>query len=879
MDSARWSRIQELFHEAAERPAGERRNWLRGRTGDDPTLVDEVLQLLDAEEAAGTVIDRDVGEVAADLLDTDSADGVTGRRFGAYRVIRPLGEGGMGVVYLAERDDLGSRAAVKVLRDAWISPARRERFQAEQRLLARLDHPNIGRLFDAGTLADGTPWFVLEYVDGRPLTAYAREKRLSIRERLLLFRSVCEAVLHAHGQAILHRDLKPSNILVKDDGTVKLIDFGIARQLEDTAADRTRTGLRLMTPAYAAPEQVRGDRLGVPTDIYALGVILYELLAGRLPFDLDDRTPGEAETIIRTADPTRPSTAARKEAATRGAPAPDAGPAGWGDLDVLCLTAMHKEYDRRYRSVDALIRDIDHFLRDEPLEARPDSLGYRTRKFVRRNWRPLAAAGLALAAMVALAVGYTIQLEAARDAALAESRRTRRIQTFMTDLFAGGDSEAGPADTLRVVSLLARGRQEAGVLAEEPQVQAELFATLGGIHRSMGDLALADSLLTLAVERRRRSAPGTDYGRSLVDLGLLRVDQSRLAEADSLVRAGRDVLLAARPPDPRAVAAAVAALGLVQENQGEYDAAIATLTDAIRKIDAAGGDEAERAATLTELANCHYYAGHYDVADSLNRIVLAVDRRIHGANHPHVASDLINLGAIQQELGHLDAAADFYRQALTLYEGWYGHDHYETAASLTMLARVLIYQEKNDEATRLLTESLAIRTRVYGPNTPQVASTLNELARVAQSEGRLAEAEAGYLRMADIYRQVYGDTHQVIGIALANLSGVRLEMTQFAASAQAAREALAQYGATLPADHLYAGIAHLRLGRALLQQGRFDEALGEARAGYDILKVASPDSPWLGRARKDLVTALDTLGRGAEADVFRAELADTTTGR
>ncbi len=285
----------------------------------------------------------------------------------------------MGVVYLAERTDLGSLVAIKVLRDAWLSPARRERFASEQRTLAQLNHPSIRRLYDADTLDDGTPWFVMEYVEGIPLTEYCREHRCSIDERLQLFRAVCEAVQYAHQRAVIHRDLKPSNILVKPDGTVRLLDFGIAKQLESLEAplgktDQTMTGLRLMTPAYAAPEQIRGDGVGIHTDVYSLGVILYELLAGQLPFDLSKLTPGEAETVIVGREPEKPSAVANETTKLPGANsgATSASKTAWADLDVLCLTAMHKDTQRRYQSVEALTRDIDHYLRGEPLEARPD---------------------------------------------------------------------------------------------------------------------------------------------------------------------------------------------------------------------------------------------------------------------------------------------------------------------------------------------------------------------------------------------------------------------------------------------------------------------------------------------------------------------------
>ena len=283
----------------------------------------DVLALL-AEDARGSLA------VGSDVAPTWP---ICGSRLiaAAFRIRRPrnsvptasselLGEGGMGVVYLAEREDLGNLVAIKILRDAWLSPARRERFLSEQRTLAQLNHPSIARLYDADTLADGTPWFVMEYVDGLPLTEYCRQRQSSIDERLQLFRSVCEAVQYAHQHAVIHRDLKPSNILVKRDGTVRLLDFGIAKQLEslDAAGGPDANGLRLMTPAYAAPEQIRDGPVGVYTDVYSLGVILYELLAGRLPFDLSNRTPAEAETMIVEQEPEKPSAVARQAGETPG---------------------------------------------------------------------------------------------------------------------------------------------------------------------------------------------------------------------------------------------------------------------------------------------------------------------------------------------------------------------------------------------------------------------------------------------------------------------------------------------------------------------------------------------------------------------------------
>ncbi|MFN8580335.1 MAG: serine/threonine-protein kinase [Gemmatimonadaceae bacterium] len=567
MDAARWERVQELFHHALDVPVAERASWLRAACGDDAALLDDVVSMLEHDTRGDTILDRDLANVASDVMG-EPPPNVPRERFGPYRISHILGEGGMGVVYLGVRDDLESRAAIKILRDAWLSPARRERFAIEQRTLAQLTHPSIARLYHADTLPDGTPWFAMEYVEGVPLTEYCRAQALDVRARLRLFRDVCEAVQHAHRHLVVHRDLKPSNILVRADGTVALLDFGIAKQVEegDVRGDATRTGMRFMTPAYAAPEQLRGEHTGLHTDVYALGVVLYELLAGQLPHDVSEKTPSEAEVIVLQTVPERPSVVARRNAAAWR----DTRDGSWQDLDVLCLTAMHKDPERRYGSVDALIRDLDHFLRGEPLEARPDSFGYRAGKFVRRNRGPLTVA-VAVTALVLGMVGfYTVRLRLARDAALQEAARTQRIQRFLTNLFEGGDEAAGPSESLRVVTLVDRGRHEATSLSTEPVAQAELYATLGGIYQKLGSLERADTLLQLALAQRRRlvGEDRVEVVRSLGDLALLRAHQAKLDEAEKAAREG--VALARRilPNNHPDLALSLSVLGHV-ENKGK----------------------------------------------------------------------------------------------------------------------------------------------------------------------------------------------------------------------------------------------------------------------------------------------------------------------
>ncbi|MEP7383942.1 MAG: serine/threonine-protein kinase, partial [Gemmatimonadota bacterium] len=655
--------------------------------------------------AGATLLDGDVARVAQALLSDARVIPIPTDAFGPYHLTRVLGEGGMGIVYLAERRDLSSVAAIKLLRDAWLSPARRERFVLEQRTLAQLNHPSIARLFDAGTLDDGTPWIAMEYVEGESLGDYCRRLVLPIRDRLQLMRDVCEAVLHAHQLLVVHRDLKPSNVLVREDGTVKLLDFGIAKQLDrlDGPAEVTRTGMRLMTPAYAAPEQVRGESVGIQADVYSLGVMLYELVADVLPFDLSDRTPGEAEALIVAGDAPRPSMRAPRATAILSR-------AEWDDLDVLCLTAMHADPVRRYRSVDALLRDLDHFLAREPLDAHADTLRYRATTFVRRNRRAVSAAGAVLLAAMALVTFYTVRLAQARDRALLESVRAQRIQRFTTRLFEGGEEGAGPAESLRVVTLLAAGVAEARTLDKEPAVQADLYETLGGIYRQLGDFGRADSLLGMGMAQWRRiaGAGSVEEARAAVALGDLRTDQARYDDAESLLRAGISAL--SRSNDQAlALADARVALGRSFTERGEHERAIAQLDSVVGTLRARKDETTELLDAIGEQASAHFYAGNYDVADSLNLEVLAMTRRLFGDKHPRVAEDLMNLGATEQERGNYPEAERYFRDALARTIAFHGEDHYRTAGNLVYLGRALLLQNRFPEAKAAFERSLAIR--------------------------------------------------------------------------------------------------------------------------------------------------------------------------
>jgi len=871
MDTRTWILAQQLFHAAVDLSADERAAFLAAAAEDDPDLARELAAMLDEDRRRQNLVDAGLERAAQGVLGQGAwwEEGV----FGPYRLTSVLGEGGMGVVYKAERADLGSTAAIKILRDAWLSPTRRQRFVAEQRTLARLRHPSIATLYDANTLSDGTPWFAMEYVEGEPITAYCAARLPSAARRLALFRDVCAAVQHAHEQLIVHRDLKPSNILVKADGSVKLLDFGIARPLDEhaQAVDRTRTVLRAITPAYASPQQIRGEAPGVDADVYSLGVLLYELLTGTLPFDLAGQTAVEVERIILSREPRRPSLARGDGSApgVRGT-----SPSLWAELDVLCLTAMHKDPQRRYRTVDALMRDIDHLLRAEPLDARPDTLVYRTSRFVRRNRLPVSIAAAAVATLAGMAGLYTAGLRRARNQAIAEAARAQRIQRFMLRLFEGGDPVASPPDELRVITLIQRGVQEADALSHEPVAQAELYQTLGRLCQKLGQFERAETLFAQALNGRRalfgdESAEAIDTMVAQVDLA---TDRARFDEALPLAHAAHEMAVQVLQAGHPLVPAATRALGRVLQERGDYAAAVPVLERAVALL-ACDDASLELGEAEHELANAHFYAGHLDVSESLNRHALGMYRRILGPEHPHVADTLVNLGAIAFERGDDETSEQLMRRALAITEAWYGPLHYRTAANLVMLGRALTRMNRLDEASAALRRALQGREQAHGPSHPAVASVLNELGTIARKQGRFDDADAAYGRMAEIYRGVHGERgHFLNGVAASNLGSVAMLRGDGPRARQLLYEAIDIFTATQGREHVNTAIARVKLAGVLNAEGRHHDALREVTDAKAILaRTMAPDAVWMVEAGAAVALAERGLSSPESADISLTE--------
>ncbi|GJG87801.1 hypothetical protein tb265_29820 [Gemmatimonadetes bacterium T265] len=801
-----WARALAVFDEALDAPdAAERARVVDGACAGDPALRAAVERLLRADAADSSLLDTPASEHAAALVD-DPPAAPAGRQVGPYRLVRELGRGGMGVVYLAERTDVPLRVALKLVRGGVAAPDHVARFLLERRVLARLAHPHIARLLDAGVADDGTPWFAMEYVDGEPIDRFCDGRRLGVAARVTLVEQVCEAVQYAHANLVVHRDLKPSNVLVTADGAVKLLDFGIAKLLAEGAADgaapddgATGVGTRLMTPDYAAPEQVRGERVTTATDVYALGVVLYELLAGRRPYATPGASPAAVERLVLAADPPRPSAAAVRAGASgdRAAATPEAVAAARGttperlrralagDLDTIVLKALDEAPARRYASAEQLRDDLHRHRVGLPVLARPDTLGYRTRTFVRRH-RVLVAAGATAATVLAGFAGAMTYQQAQTARALrraeAESAKAREVTRVLIGVFRDADPYQQPADTAGGVATaealrLGTARIERELVGQ-PEVRGEVLHALGVIQRNLGSTGQSERLLRQSIAERLRvlgapRRPDRELAALLTDLGVTLRQRSDYMGADSILSQALAMRRALLPADHPDVAATLLELGIVRRYRGEYADAGRLLRQAAA-IGEQRADGPELATTLQQLAVVRAASGGLDDAERLLRQAVAMRERVLGRGHPAVASTLVELADVLDDIGRPDAAEGAAREALAIQRRRLAPGHPEILATESTLSLILWDQGKRAEAERLQRAVLAGRRRLTGDYHRDVAGSLHNLSRMLHGRGDLAGAERAARRTIAIYVRLNGEGGD-LGPLLADLAVIRHE--------------------------------------------------------------------------------------------------------
>ena len=734
----RWQTLSRYLDAALDLGAAERDAWLAALAAEQPAIAGEVRSLLEEHEA---LMQKGFLESPPE---PEASGSLTGQAVGAYTFLSQLGQGGMGAVWLAERSDgrFTGRAAVKLLNVGLIGQAAEERFRREGSFLARLTHPNIAHLIDAGVTALGQPYLVLEYVDGERIDRYCEARALPIPARLRLFLGVLDAVGHAHAHLIVHRDLKPSNVLVRADGQVKLLDFGIAKLLEDStaAADATLTGdaNRVLTPEFASPEQLTGQPITTATDVYALGGLLYVLLAGRHPAGDTANAPAELMKAIVERDPPRLSDAARSSDRTRRALR--------GDLDTIVSKALKKQPQERYGSVDAMADDLHRYLENKPITARPDTLRYRTTKFVKRHARGVAAAAAVFLLVAGLVGFYTMRLAAERDRARREADKAATVSELLTDLLTAADpygSRPNREPTVRAI-LDAGAERIDKELSRQPDVQAEMITTIGRIYQRLGANDKARPLLERALALARPIYPDghVQLAQTLNDLGVLRRKERDYAAAQPMLEEALAMRRRLLGPEHKDVAVTLVELGRVYVERGLPDRAEPLFRESLVIRQKVLGDEHEETAvSLSDLALLRWQRDDLVEAESLFRRVLAISRRVLGNDHPDVSTALNNLGLVVGGRGDYSSAERIFRDALALRRKVWDDKHPDVAVSLNNLAFPLHEQGKYREAIAALEEAVAIAGPALGRDHPLVANYEANLARQHLAVGAPQQAE------------------------------------------------------------------------------------------------------------------------------------------
>lgn len=814
--------------------------------------------------AEGALIPSERCERAQESFDEAAA---LADRVGPYRLLALVGRGGMGDVYRAVRDDdqFKKVVAVKVVRpDAARAPSA-ERLRSERQILACLDHPGIARLLDGGTMADGRPYLVMEFVEGVRLDAFAETHGLDVRARVEIFRAVCAAVQHAHQNLVVHRDLKPANILVTATGEPKLLDFGVATLLGDTTSGDGTATVSPMTPAYASPEQIRGEPVTTASDLYSLGVVLYELVAGLRPH-------GSSGALFRAAgcerEPERPRAAWRQAQ-------PGAARSQWrgrgrevgSDLDAIVMKALHREPKQRYPTVDALSEDLRRSLVGLPVSAAHDTLAYRARRFAGRNRVAVTLAALAVALAVAFGVNDHL-----RTRRLARERdRAERVTSFLVDLFRSSDPDGTDGNAVTARQVLDRGAvQIASSLHEEPELRARLLDTLGRAHRGLGLHARAEELYESSLATRRSAGDGgAALARTLVGLGEARYNQGDLEGAEKVHREALALRRRVFGGRSREVAESLTLVAKALRSRTFHLEAVEALLAEAVAIDREllAPNDLRQVPGLTQLAHLKRDRGDYAGAEALLRECLAIRRLAHGTERPHsgVAGALGNLGIVLRLKADDAAAEETLRAALAMKRAVFGPEHPALPGTQCHLGSLL--RERGDfaAAEELLRQAVAMVSRL-APDHSALPQCLADLGTTLCDAGDCAAGEALHRRSIAVTREQLGSRHPVLSNRLAELGDDLRAEGRLAEAETALREALEICREGLPADG--PDRADILVGLADVLAARADPRAAEsAREGLEIRRrLLPPDHPEVAEAESVLGAALAVTGRFQEAE-------------
>lgn len=859
--------------QALDLPPAEREAWLRELEGKEPHVAAEVRRLLAAHATAR--FDSFLNEP---IVLPPVTYAVTGELIGNFRVLREIGQGGMAMVYLAERADgnYSQRVALKILRHGLTDSQAQFHFAQERQILASLDHQSIARLLDAGTTATGLHYLAMEYVKGVPIDRYCDEQRLSIDARLTLFLRVAEAVQYAHGHLIVHRDLKPSNIVVTPEGAVKLLDFGIAKLLApatfDHAAPPTRNGVWLMTPECASPEQVRGDPVSTATDVYQLGLLLYNLVTGRLPYSVQGRTPLDAFRVICESEPIEPSEIVTTPdiCTVRGTTPARLRRTLRNDLDAIVLKALRKEPAQRYASVERLIADIRRHQNGFTVSAHDGAWWYRAGKFLRRHAPLLSVIAIAIVAVAGIATWYAFQLASERNRARLEAATATHVAEFLTNVFYGSSSRlANGGTTAR--ELLDQGAERMETeLADQPEMKARLLNVISGVYVQYDLFDQAQPLLERALSQNTQlyGRNSTETAETLYWIATLATHRNDYAKAIGVYEEALRIRESTLGPRHVEIADTLAALASAMVGRGDIQEAARTAERALDIYAQTVNANDERVlTTINVLLACAVNAGDLPRARTLYEQLLPRIEHSLGANHRNYAAALGNLAFIKIELGDYEGVEEELKHSIQLYEHLYGPDHGSIAVKWAVLGNFLHQTGRLGESLSTLQHAIDNQRRVSGPGDSVEAFALSMMSSTLRSRGDLQGALQRSQAALDILRKLPGTSQDEYAKALRAHGEIQLAMNHLAAAAPALTEAIAVLRAHQSPDHYETATARIANALLLMRTERSVAAETEIRAAISVYqKVFPPGHRLLIVARSALGEALLLQGKLDDAE-------------
>ncbi|HEY7215378.1 MAG TPA: serine/threonine-protein kinase [Thermoanaerobaculia bacterium] len=842
-----FQRARARFEELIEESGAERQAHLEALAASDPELAAAVADLLAADARASGFLDRPAVPTAVQQwLAASARETALGQTIGPYRTVALLGRGGMGEVFLAERADgqFDQKVALKVLRRGMDSDEILRRFLRERQLLARLEHPHIARLLDGGRAPDGRPFIVMERVEGEPITLWCESHRSTVEERLRLAITCCEAVEVAHRNLIVHRDLKPSNVLVSAGGEVKLLDFGIAKLLGEDGEETllTRADVHVLTPAYAAPEQILGGPVTTATDVYALGVVLYELLTGALPHDRRATTGAELAAKVSRETVERPSAAARKaveaETDVEDRRRRRLSRRLQGDLDTILLKALHRDPARRYASAAALADDLRRHLEGKPVSARPDTWGYRAAKLAERHrWGVAAAALIALSLVAGLAAALW-QARVAR----AQAQRAEEAQQFLTSIFRIADPDQSKGAQLTARDLLDSGAARVDdELADQPELHAEMLKVLGNVYFQLALYPEALKLYekALAIRRTLSDEPSWELAESYRRVGLTLHKTAEYAQARPFLE--RALAMHESRRDEIAMASTLNDLGNLSRAEGDLAGAQRLLERAVT-LRSRGEplDSPELAKYLNNLALALQRQRKYPEAARVYERALAIHRKNEGELSSLVAGTEDNLAMVLNETGDLAGARAHNQTALAIAERLYDRPHPNLALFLNTAGYLAAQRDAHAEAIRYYERALEVYGQTLGLDHPDAAYTLQNLGRERALAGDAKAALALHQRALRIREKAYGPNHLNVATSLHDMANAYRLLGDYAAAEAALRQSAAVFRDKAgPQDARTAGVL-FDLGEILILRGRRKEAAAALQESLSIQRARLP---------------------------------------